>query len=413
MQRHISLAPQPLVDSAPPRLPRDAGLERTRVVCPTGETWQDFHTDPLPAFSPLIVRFVDELARQLQALAQDWPDLAALGFFLRPAALRKALEDAQAKRGIVMPLGLTFHLVPSNVPTVAFYSWLAALLQGNSAVVRLSSRQDPLQDAMILLLDALFSDPQWRDIAARTRFIRYDHDDQITTVWSSICAARVVWGGNETIRDIACIALPPQAKELRFADRKSVAIIESDYLQQLSDQSFEQLLRALTKDMGQYNQQACASPVLVAWIGEPTTACWQRFWRGLSLYFPDTACDSVEQLVNGQLAACDGGFESLFRYERLTLGQVRSAGDSALCRFGGGIVAWQIFDTLTNWLEQPASFQTCVYVGGDNFALARALSDKPNMRIDRITTPGRALAFDWRWDGTDMLTAFSREISMS
>lgn len=413
MQRHLSLAPQSAIDIKPQRLPPDQRLARTTVVCPSGSTWSEFMPEPLPAFSPLIVSFVDALARQLQAQSRQWPDLAALGFFLRPAALRQALKNTNTSRNSVMPLGLTFHLVPSNIPTVAFYSWLAALLQGNSAIIRLSSRQDPLQDAMISLLNALFSDPQWQAIAARTRFIRYERDHDTTAYFSAACAMRVVWGGNDTIRDIAGIALPPQAKELRFADRKSIAVIEFDYLQQLNDQSFEQLLRGLAKDMGQYNQQACASPVLVAWIGQPTTACWQRFWRGLSQYFPDNACDSVEQLVNGQLAACDGGFESLFRYKRLTLGQVRSADYSALCRFGGGIVAWQICDSLASWLEQHASFQTCVYVGRDQSALARALSDKPNMRIDRITTPGRALAFDWLWDGTDMLRAFSREISLS
>lgn len=413
MQRHLSLAAQSAIDTKPQRLPSDQRLARTSVVCPVGSTWPEFIPEPLPAFSPLILGFVDALARQLQTQSRQWPDLAALGFFLRPAALRQALEKANAGRNLVMPLGLTFHLVPSNIPTVAFYSWLAALLQGNSAIIRLSSHQDPLQDAMLSLLNALFSEPQWRAIAARTRFIRYERDHDTTAHFSAACAMRVVWGGNDTIRSVADIALPPQAKELRFADRKSVTVIESDYLQQLNDHAFEQLLRELAKDMGQYNQQACASPVLVAWIGEPTTACWQRFWQGLSRYFPDNAVDSVEQLVNGQLAACDGEFASLFRYEKLTLGQVRSAEHSALCRFGGGIVAWQICDSLASWLEQRASFQTCVYAGKDKSTLARALSDNPNMRIDRITTPGRALAFDWLWDGTDMLRAFSRELSLS
>ena len=148
-----------------------------------------------------------------------------------------------------MPLGLTFHLVPSNVPSVAFYSWLAALLQGNSAVVRLSSRSNPVQEAMLSLLNQMFSEVEWHAIAARVRFVRYPHNDAITEYFSVLCYSRVIWGGDSTIHEIRKIPLSAKAKELCFPDRKSVAVLDSHYLNELSESEFMQLIQRLGLDI--------------------------------------------------------------------------------------------------------------------------------------------------------------------
>ncbi len=33
----------------------------------------------------------------------------------------------------------------------------------------------------------------------------------------------------------------------------------------------------------------------------------------------------------------------------------------------------------------------------------------PDTRIDRLVAPGQALAFDWFWDGQDLLASMSRQ----
>ncbi|MGL6051992.1 MAG: acyl-CoA reductase, partial [Aeromonas salmonicida] len=42
--------------------------------------------------------------------------------------------------------------------------------------------------------------------------------------------------------------------------------------------------------------------------------------------------------------------------------------------------------------------------------LEDALPNAPACRIDRVVTPGQALAFEWHWDGIDMLQVCSRGI---
>ena len=405
MQRHISLTTTGI---PPAKIPHwdDALLASVNVVCPHNATWSAFELEPLAVFSEPVTRFVNELSRRLLLLANSQPDLAALGFFLRPAALQQALQ--QYKHTDLMPLGLTFHLVPSNVPTVAFYSWLAALLQGNSAVVRLSSRRNFVQDAMLDLLNQMFSEVEWQAIATRVRFVRYQHNDAITEYFSALCYSRVIWGGDNTIREIRKIPLSAKAKELCFPDRKSVAVLDSNYLNALSERDFAQLILRLGLDISQFNQQACASPVLLVWQGVPSTELWQRFWLALSCQFPDEFADKLEQTVNLQLAACDGLISQLAQFGNLTIAAISHAADVNRCGFGAGLLVYQIVDELDVWLTQSASFQTCVYVGANKTHFVGLVKQSLTMRIDRVCSAGHALAFDWVWDGHDMLREFSR-----
>lgn len=405
MQRHISLTTTEITSAKMPHWD-DALLASVDVICPLNTTWSAFELAPLAVFSEPVTSFVTELSRRLLLLANNQPDLAALGFFLRPAALKQALQ--QYKHTDLMPLGLTFHLVPSNVPTVAFYSWLAALLQGNSAVVRLSSHRNPVQEAMLDLLNQMFSEEEWQAIAVRVRFVRYQHNDAITEYFSALCHSRVIWGGNHTIREIRKIPLSAKAKELCFPDRKSVAVLDSHYLNALSERDFAQLIQRLGLDISQFNQQACASPVLLVWLGKPAAELWHRFWPVLSCQFPDEFADKLEQTINLQLAACDGLISQSAQFGNLTIAEISHAADVIHCGFGAGLLVYQIVDELEDWLTQPASFQTCVYIGADKAHFVELLKQCPTMRIDRVCPAGQALTFDWIWDGHGMLREFSR-----
>jgi hypothetical protein len=404
MQRHISLKFTALA----PMLWNESLLSPVDVVCPVLAPWHNVELKPLPVFHSSIIDFIAELSRRLLALANSQSDLAALGFFLRPAALKQAVQKRQHNDITLMPIGLTFHLVPSNVPTVAFYSWLTALLQGNSAVVRLSSRRHPVQEAMLSLLNQMFNEIEWQDIGSRVRFVRYQHNDAITEYFSALCYSRVIWGGDTTIRDIRKIPLSPKAKELCFPDRKSVAVLDSHYLNELSEREFAQLIQRLGLDIGQFNQQACASPVLLVWLGMPSTELWQRFWRALSCQFSDEFADKLEQTINLQLAACNGAIAQVEEFGKLAIGATSNAANVSRCQFGSGLLTYQIVESCDVWVSQQASFQTCVYVGAEKTTFIEAVKNSMTMRIDRICPAGQALAFDWIWDGIDMLREFSR-----
>lgn len=187
--------------------------DSVQVVAPSAATWDAFSTQLLPVYDYTIFDFLNVFSKELMGAGREWPDLAALGFFIRKNSLQQEIETRKTMgKGCVMPIGMVFHLVPSNVPTVAFYSWIAALLQGNPSIIRLSSKQDPIQNAILTILNRLFSEDEWRGISVRTRFIRYEHQDEITAIFSEYCAKRVIWGGSDDSSDSKNCAIAKSAR---------------------------------------------------------------------------------------------------------------------------------------------------------------------------------------------------------
>ncbi|MDF2391385.1 acyl-CoA reductase [Aeromonas sp. 2MA4] len=398
MQRHLPVTPPQVVE----------GLWLTgpnvSFVSPAA-SWQTFCPQPLPCFAPVICDFVAALSIRLQQEGRRHPDLAAFGFWLRPRQLAREQQRLQG-RGAV---GVVFHLVPSNVPTVAFYSWLMALLMGNPCVVRLSSRRDPVQDAMLAILNDLFRQVEWQEIAMRTRFIRYDHDEGITSWLSARCRLRIIWGGDETIRQVRAIPLSPSAQEVVFPDRRSMAVLDNHWLAGLDAVGWQQTLGALQQDCTRFNQQACASPTTLCWLGEPDDELRHRLLEALFAPFADDPALVMERLIHSQQNAALDGEMQLSTFPGVTL--LTPAASLRLAHVGGGTVAEFVADSLNELLLQPWDMQTCVWVGANKAQLEDALPNAPVCRIDRVVAPGQALAFEWHWDGIDMLHVCSRGLA--
>ena len=389
MQRYIPVTP-----SWP-----EQGIE---FVLPSSG-WQGFTPQPLAVGDESVLAFCGELSQRLQALGRPWPDLVALGFWLRPAALHAHLP-AYASRS---PLGLTLHLVPSNVPTLGVFSWLMALLAGNSAIVRLSQRQDPVQQQLLAVCAALLAEPKWQTIASRVRFIRYGHDEAITAALSACCDLRVVWGGDATVRAIRAIALPPRARELVFPDRRSLAVLDAAGWRALDEASRQRQLTALAQDISQFNQQACASPTTLVWLGDWPEPERASLLMVLAAPFAAEPANGMARLVHSQLALATGEAQRLVPAGTLTLLQGSSLQSSL--SVGGGVLLERLYADLSTWLADGDRVLTCVCLGIPAATVAASLRQYPGTRIDRLVPPGQALAFDWFWDGQDLLAVMSRQ----
>ena len=136
-------------------------------------------TDRLAVGDPRVADFLARLARRLlsPALARRHPELGSLGFFLRPAELRRAVERMRRPDALVFPRGNVLHLPPSNVDTIFVYSWALSALAGNHNVVRISSRAAAAADTILEALTATLADAD--PVIGRTqRMITYGRDDR-------------------------------------------------------------------------------------------------------------------------------------------------------------------------------------------------------------------------------------------
>ena len=365
--------------------------------------WQGFTSQPLAVADERVLTFCAALSRRLLALGREWPDLAALGFWLRPIALKTHLQAYRLRS----PLGLTLHLVPSNVPTLGIFSWLLALLAGNSAILRLSRRQDPVQQQLLAECAALLADPQWQVIADRVRFIRYGHEEAITAALSARCDLRVIWGGDATVSAIRAIALPPKARELVFPDRRSLAVLDAAGWRELDAASRQRQHAALAQDISQFNQQACASPTTLVWLGDWPAPAREALLAALAAPFAQDPANGMERLVNSQLALASG--EVLAQTAVGSLSLLQAGGVQTQIATGGGVLLERHYADVPSWLAAGDQVQTCVCVGIAPAAVAAWLRQYPDTRIDRLVVPGQALAFDWFWDGQDLLAQMSRQ----
>ncbi|MFM2481462.1 acyl-CoA reductase [Celerinatantimonas sp. YJH-8] len=373
-------------------------------VCPA-QPLSEMVITPLRCFDPLILNFIEAFCERIGHLP-DAPNAKALAFFLRARALQSAIAERE-QQGPRSPLGLSFHLVPSNVPMSAFYSALASLLQGNPTLVRLSSTLLPEQEAVLAVLAQLLSEPRWQAISERVRFIRYPHSDTITRAISAQAASRVIWGGDASIAQIRQYPLSAGARELSFANRQSLALLDEQSIRQLPGRSLELQLSQLATDISLFDQQSCSSPALLVWVGSDDSLR-ERVFRQLAEAYPDEHKQHSAQQAHLQLAAADGRIDHYQWIDALGWGHLRASADELIVpEHRGGTLYWLQTPDL-NWLAQPANFQTCVAVGISRELLREKLLEHPEFRLDRIVAPGQALAFDWHWDGWDLLSALSR-----
>lgn len=391
------------------------------------------HSSALPAwepFDPRAVTFVGKFSQKLltHPRIREFPELAALAHWFRTARLRELEQTRPTLTDtIVRGRGLVFHLAPANVDSVAMYSWLIALLAGNVNWVRVSQKPSTQFDfIMAVLQQTLADEAAGHPIVGRVVLLTYPHDEAVTHTISAAAMCRVVWGGDATVAAIRAIPLRPSATELCFPDRFSAAAINAPTVLALDDAALHQQAAAFYNDAFWFAQQACSSPRLLAWVGHASECAQaqQRFWAAVQSQVARMQPENTAAMHMARLgAAFDLAAQALahpspeqtdgaYPFLRLTLEQPLSIGMKNL-HCGNGLFLEQRLNHLHELAPQLSDKEQTLTVLGFNRAELLDLVDSlPPRAIDRIVPFGEALSFAPVWDGVDLFTAFTRQISL-
>ena len=178
--------------------------------------------------------FCADLSRGLcwrHPVSSDYPEVVALGYWLRPASverMRRALIDAEGPDDPPRPASASvFHVTPANVDTMFVYSWILSMLTGNVSVVRISERAGARPSQLLDIIAALLADPRHRGVASRSHLVHTSHDDEVSRALSSIADVRVLWGGDSTIEHFRTFPLPPRGRDITFPNRHSLALLDA------------------------------------------------------------------------------------------------------------------------------------------------------------------------------------------
>ena len=376
---------------------------------------------PYPVFSPETMAFLAAVSAEIGASKlHSIPEIAAFGFWCRQAHL-ESLAKRHASSFPRLGRGLAFHIAPSNVPTMFAYSFTIGLLAGNANIVRLSERGGEMSAMLCACIGRVLDRPEFAAIKRRTSFISYSRDDALTAAYTASCDARIIWGGDETIRRIRALPLPPHAVELVFPDRWSFALFSQAAFSQADNETLAAWAHRFYNDTYLMDQNACSAPHLVVWENDGGDSSVRlRWWEKLA--------------AEAQAAYRFGAYQAARKYEQLCLAAMTLSEEISIAQYADNLLYVAslakippnavealrgtfgfFFETEIRDKEEllpllSFKVQTLCAEGYGREALAQFFAQRRAAGIDRITALGQTMEMDTIWDGKDLIAELSRFI---
>lgn len=378
------------------------------VLFPKNKTPIFDDSERLKPFSDEIISALSQLGLFLMKEGRTEPSIVAAGYWLRKKQLLEL--KSQYKEKTIAPKGTVFHIAPGNVDTLFFYSMIISVLCGNQTILRISNKLSDDTRTFISLIDFFFTVYQeFADVQSLMNIVQYDHNNatgiEITKKLSLFSDARVVWGGDHTVKGISKIPKKYSDSDIAFPDRYSVAVIQLSNEQQI-DQSVNNLL----SDIKPFKQQACSSPKVVYWLNTNKALqvmFWQGFAKKLNEQVSMLAPDLISQLVYLQRLplmtsdeldtspiTVDNGLLKCVDVTSITLDMINSH-----CGL------WVFLNQSINHLDDIILFDHCqtVTVSGIDQTVWQIWENCSQQPMKRIVPAGQTLAFSHVWDGIDLI----------
>ena len=394
-------------------------LDKVKFLVGSAETVEQLVSTPAKEpFSEDIIEFLNDVSRMLMKdpRGKVYSDVVTFGFWLRKGSTLKLKERFEKKdNNIHLGRGVAFHIAPSNVPVNFAYSLAAGLLTGNANVVRVPSKEfEQVEIISDAINSALNEKPE---IKPYITLVRYERNKDINDSLSAIADTRIIWGGDATIEEIRKSPLPPRSTEVTFADRYSLAIIDSDVY--MSKDNKSAIASDFYNDTYFTDQNACTSPRIVVWIGKQKNEAKRLFWeeqhRFVKQKYTFQPIQGVNKLTSVYLLAVAEPGSKIEKHEdnlviRIFVPEI-SEKLMTLKDNCGYFFEYDCDDIMD--LKILCDNKQCQTIGllGE-VEMIRPLLLSGIKGIDRVVPIGRTMDFDLLWDGYDLSSQLTRVIAI-
>ena len=368
------------------------------------------------------ITFLNDISKILMApnVRRDNPEFASLGFFLRRSNIESLLAKfTHTASQVNVPRGLVFHVPPANVDTVFMYSWALSVLAGNSNVVRISNRAGDATRRLLELIsdvlekaDSVFKETQL--------FIEYERNDDISEAISETCDLRVVWGGDETVRQFRKFPLSALSREISFPNRTSMSVVNLEIWSSSSSEVLSKVGDDFVRDIYWFDQAACSSPRVIFAIGP--TSLLNEFIGSLGRVVIDAlqkrgisqdASVLMEKTVRSQVALATGKASSVDEFRNRNFVSLVSTNGELREWCGVGAVNILHVNELSDVSKHVVrTDQTMTYFGFSEEQLSEFILRIGQLGVDRVVPIGSALDFSYIWDGMNLVSEFSRIVTI-
>lgn len=349
------------------------------------------------------IAFLDTVSKALRSdpRSRRYPEIATFAFWIRKSNMSQMARRFESDY-FRLGRGVIFHVAPSNVAVNYAYSFAAGFITGNINIVRVPSKEFEqitiINDAIAKVLDAF---PEY---AAQIFMVRYGHEKEVNDFFSDLCDVRVIWGGDSTIATFRQSPIRPRTREITFADRYSLAVIDAALY--LAIKNKERIAHDFYNDTWLTDQNACTSPRLVVWLGKKSDVkkaqneFWEYAYKYASEHYQLQDIQGVDKLTNLYLAAASvDGIDSMIRKDSLLYRVELDRLDSVVIKYRGdsGFFYEYHASDIMNIREfcDNDRIQTVGLIGDKSILIP--LLDSGIRGIDRVKDIGHTMDFDLGW----------------
>ena len=285
----------------------------------------------------------------------------------------------------------------------------------NVNIVRVPTKEFPQVKIIVDAINNAFA--QSPKMKPYIMLVRYERDKDINDLFSSVADERIVWGGDNTIAELRKSPLPPRSGEVTFADRYSIAVIDSDAY--LSIENKDRTIEDFYNDTYYTDQNACTSPRTIVWLGNSIKQAKEDFWKRVHDYaknkYTYQSIQGVNKLTSEYIFAANKENAKLEPRE-----------DNVLFRISVDKLEEDLIDYRDNcgyFFEYDCNnildlkpicndkrCQTVSHIGNSEMLLP--LLESGIKGIDRVVKMGQTMDFDLIWDGYDLISHLTRIIAV-
>ena len=379
----------------------------------------DYKFGPHKIFDKKIVSFLSEVSNRIMSSKKynQFTDLATFAFWCRKKNIQ-ALSKTYFSDNLIMGRGCVLHICPSNVPMNFAYSLAFGLISGNNNIIKLPSRNFYQVKYLLEIFDYILKKKNFALIRKRFKFINSGHEEEISRSLSKIVDARLIWGGDETIKLFKQFETKPRCIDLCFSNRVSGSIINLERLRKLNTKKLKQLVFKFFNDCYLMDQQGCSSPQVIFWLGKKNNQLIEGFWNMLTeivennydfdLSLTNKKTEFTSELVLREKKLSNLKFKNLkvIRFQMKNLDKIGKLEN----KYGAFLeVKLSNASKIKKYINER--FQTLTYYGIEKEYLTNLISKNNLKGIDRIVPFGRAFDMGQVWDGFDIILSLSRKIS--
>ena len=375
----------------------------------------------LSPFDNKVIEFLDDLSKKINLLnIKGFTDVKAFSFFCRKKNILKLKSKYENKNSVRFGLGTLFHITPSNIPTNFAYSLIFGLISGNSNIIKVPSKKFEEINIICSSIKKVLEKKLFSQIKEMIVIVKYDKSEEWTKKFSLMADGRLIWGGDQTIKEVKKFETKTKTIDVPFSDRYSISILNSQKFLKLTKSKTLNLIKNFYNDTYAVDQNACSSPHLILWNGKFHNESKKKFWKCLdNLVREKYKPPSISVIDNSSRAISDlmvsKNIKSFKKFNKslyvISMNNLRK--DSLMQKTKWGFFyECQIKDLNELKFVTNKKLQTITYFGFSKSFL-RTFFNKNNFHgIDRVVPFGQGLNINLIWDGYNLDKILSREIEI-